>query len=277
MRPAAVFCLDNASLPTAKSLADSFELPLMEAGEIEVQSSKDRRHFLQEHLLELPALAYLVDSDALQLVSVEEQGILAISANFHGASIDYRREKGGGRSELIARAVGLKSGKLPTVIDATAGLGVDAFVLASLGCQVTLLERSPEVSALLRDGLERSRQYAKGHNPKLETILGRMQLIQTEAIKYLNRLGETDFPDVVYLDPMFPERKKSAAVKKEMQIFHRLIGPDEDADSLFEAALARTRERVVVKRPRVANSLAGPKPNHVIEGKRNRYDVYLTT
>ena len=275
MDPEAVFCLDAPSLPKASGIADDGRLPLIEPNAAAAKSTKRRLRFFREHLVELPALVFIVESGVLQLASVGEGGIVAIHAGFHGAGMDYRRQKGGGRSEMIARAVGLKGGKLPAVIDATAGLGVDAFVLASLGCEVTLLERVPAVAALLRDGLERSRAFAAEEDGKLEGILRRMRLQQVDAAGYLDSLDEVDWPDVIYLDPMFPERKKSAAVKKEMQIFHKLVGADEDAGQLLDTALARTRQRVVVKRPRIAPALAGPGPGHVIEGKRSRYDVYF--
>lgn len=277
MDPALVFCLDRSSAAKASALAANFGLPTLDASGLAEKTTKARLLFFQDHLPHLPSLVFLVNDGALQLASVDDRGVLAISASFHGAAVDYRREKGGGRSELIAKAVGLKGGKSPAVIDATAGLGVDAFVLASLGCRVTLLERVPAVGALLQDALARSRLYAEEEDAKLGEVLRRMELVQTDAVAYLNRLSEADFPDVIYLDPMFPERKKSAAVKKEMQVFHKLVGPDDDANRLFESALVRARNRVVVKRPRIAPALPGPEPSHTIEGKRNRYDVYLTS
>ena len=81
-------------------------------------------------------------------------------------------------------------------------------------------------------------------------------------------------PDVIYLDPMFPVRSKSAQVKKEMRIFHQLVGADPDSDSLLDAALSQARYRVVVKRPRIAPALANTPPNYTLEGKSNRYDIY---
>lgn len=276
MEPAAVFCLDSESLPKARALSTDLNLPLVEATDFAAKSTKHRLRFFHDRMAIIPALAFIFEADTLQLAWVEEQRVLAIHAGFHGPGMDYRREKGGGRSEMIARAVGLKAGRLPSVIDATAGLGVDAFVLAGLGCEVTMLERVPAVGALLQDGLERSRVHASDNDPELQSALTRLQLIQADATVFLNDLHEADFPDVVYLDPMFPERRKSAAVKKEMQIFHRLIGPDEDVARLFEAALTVARERVVVKRPRIAPALTDREPGHVIEGKRNRYDIYST-
>ncbi|MGB0744183.1 MAG: class I SAM-dependent methyltransferase [Opitutales bacterium] len=277
MQPAAVFSLDSACLAQSEALAGAFGLPVVEASGWAAKSSRERLRFYESHLAGLPALAFLYDVDALQLALIETSGVIAIRAGFHGSGVDYRRAKGGGRSEMIARAVGLKGGKSPNVLDATAGLGVDAFVLASLGCTVTMLERVPAVSALLQDGLARSRRYAAEQDADLADILGRLQFIERDAAAYLDSLGEADLPDVVYLDPMFPERKKSAAVKKEMQLFHQLIGPDDDAGQLLESALGRAQKRVVVKRPRIASPLSGREPSHVLEGKRNRYDIYLAS
>ena len=276
MDPVAVFCLGSSGAAKAGALADEFDLPLFESAAA-CKTSKERLRFLCQHLPAQPALAFIVDTDVLNLAFIENGAVLSISAGFHGASLDYRREKGGGRSEMIAKAVGLKGGKQPSIIDATAGLGVDAFVLASLGCQVTMIERVPAVNALLRDGLARSVHYAAEHDNDLAEILDRMQLVHANAEGHLNQIEEMQRPDVVYLDPMFPERKKSAAVKKEMQIFHKLIGPDEDVDRVLNSALVVARNRVVVKRPRIAPVLEGAEPSYVLEGKRNRYDVYLTT
>lgn len=275
MKPEAVFSLDGSGAIKAEAIAREFGLPFFVEPSSAERSRKEQLRFFEQGLGRLPALAFLIESDVLHLALIEVQGLIKIRAGFHSSSLDYRREKGGGRSEMIAKAVGLKAGKTPSVIDATAGLGVDAFVLASLGCEVTMLERVPAVAALLRDGLERSRAYAAEHDPKLADALARMQLVSGNALNFLKESRAECCPEVVYLDPMFPERKKSAAVKKEMQVFHRLIGPDEDADQLLEFALSVARDRVVVKRPRVAPKLSGPVPSHVMEGKRNRYDVYL--
>lgn len=275
MDPVAVFYPDSSSAARAAALAADFQIPCLDACGIAGQPLRVRLQFYRDHLERIPSMVFLVEPEELQLALVDASEILAIRANFHGAGMDYRRAKGGGRSEMIAKAVGVRGQKVPRVIDATAGLGVDAFVLASLGCRVTLLERVPAVSALLQDGLSRSLAYAAENDHGLQVILERMQLVCSDAVDYFQQLREADYPDVVYLDPMFPERKKSAAVKKEMQVFHRLIGADSDADQVFQAALDLARERVVVKRPRSAPALAGHAPSHSIEGKRNRYDVYL--
>src|SRR5690606_31731336 len=142
----------------------------------------------------------------------------------------------------------------PKVLDLPAGLGRDAFVLASLGCAVQLVERSPIVFALLEDGLTRARQFAAEQDQELAQILARMQAYRAQAADYLQ--GLADDVDVIYLDPMFPERDKTADVKKEMRAFHSLVGRDEDAGDLLSLALQKARYRVVVKRPRRAPFLA---------------------
>lgn len=191
-----------------------------------------------------------------------------ILVDFASGSATYRRKFGGGKAEGIAKAVGLHKKAGLTVIDATAGLGRDAFVLASLGAEVTMVERHPMVAALLWDGLRRAEL-----DPQLQSWLpDRMQLVFQAATSALTDLPA---PDVVYLDPMFPSREKSALVKKEMQAFHQLVGTDPDADALWSVAFAVAQKRVVVKRPSYAEFLAGQTPTMSIEGKNNRFDVYV--
>ena len=154
------------------------------------------------------------------------------------------------------------------MIDATAGLGRDAMVLASLGCQVSLIERCPAVAALLLDGYERACSC-----PEIgQWVQQRITCYQGDAPEVLPTLPPHD---VVYLDPMFPHRQKSAQVKKEMRIFQNVVGDDPDADELLSAALAVATKRVVVKRPGYAEPLAGQKPHHQITTKKNRFDVYM--
>ena len=148
---------------------------------------------------------------------------------------------------MIAKAVGFKGDHCPRVLDVTAGLGGDAFVLASVGCEVALIERVPTVRELLRDALVRA-EFQGQTDAELAEITARMKLLEFDSIQYLDSLGADALPEVIYVDPMFPERKKSAAVKKEMQVFHRIVGSDGDADQLFELALRKARNRVVVKR-----------------------------
>ncbi|MDP5029649.1 class I SAM-dependent methyltransferase [Paraglaciecola sp.] len=214
----------------------------------------------------------LVQSEThLGLKQLDEPKVGEVLVDFASEALTFRRLHGGGKKEAIAKAVGLKGQTALSVLDATAGLGRDAFVLASLGCKMQLIERSPAVAALLADGLQRAGEHAElaGWLPQ------RMSLQHGIAVNIMaNWQGER--PDVVYLDPMFPHRKKSAAVKKEMRLFQQLLGPDEDADALLAPALALAKKRVVVKRPAGAPYLADKKPQLELQGKANRFDIYLS-
>lgn len=200
------------------------------------------------------------------------QGKSRIQVDFVSGANHHRRLHGGGRGQLLAKAIGLKSGnKIPFVLDATAGLGRDAFVLATLGCPVHLYERSGVVHQLLQDGLLRARAT---DDRAISDIVFRMQLDNDNAISVLSRLPPEKCPDVIYLDPMFPDRRKTAAVKKDMAVFHALLEGDGDADALLEIALEKAVCRVVVKRPRHAPCLAGKKPSITMEGESTRFDIY---
>lgn len=190
-----------------------------------------------------------------------------ILVDFSSGAASYRRQHGGGKDEAIAKACGLHKKRNLTILDATAGLGRDAFVLASLGAKVTLVERNPVVAALLYDGLRRA-----AVKPDLNWINERMSLLHSSA---LQALQSHEPVDVVYLDPMFPARDKSALVKKEMRAFHEVVGSDSDADGLLAPALQLALKRVVVKRPNYADVLAQHAPTMTITGKTNRFDVYV--
>jgi 16S rRNA (guanine1516-N2)-methyltransferase len=160
---------------------------------------------------------------------------------------------------MIAKAVGIQSGVRPVVLDATAGLGRDAFLLAQLGCHVTLIERHPLIGALLADGMGRARL-----DEEVGPIVQRMDLRLGNAIEIIQEWsGEP--PQVIYLDPMFPHRDKRALVKKEMRVFRPLVGDDDDAALLLAAALALATHRVVVKRPRKAPNVDGGLPGYALE------------
>ena len=194
----------------------------------------------------------------------------ALRIDFLAGRMGYRVQHGADRHQALARAIGIRGAVRPEVLDATAGLGRDGFILAHLGCAVRWIERSPIVAALLADGLERALA-----DPALS---GRLQLrleAVADASEYLPTLSAEQAPEVVYLDPMYPHRDKSALVKKEMRVLRLLVGEDQDSTALLAAALACARSRVVVKRPKGAPLLVGPKPHHTIEGKNTRYDVYM--
>jgi len=198
---------------------------------------------------------------------------LAIFADFTGGKAQYRRLHGGGKGQDLAKAIGLNKIKEPRVLDLTAGMGADAFVLASLGCNITMIERNPIVHALLQDALERAKLNI---DKDLQRILKNLTLLKNDASQYLEQLTDNALPDVIYLDPMFPEKNKSAQVKKEMQFFHDIVGSDNDSETVFLKALSKAQKRIVVKRPRLAKNISAKiKPNFVISGKSTRYDIYL--
>lgn len=196
---------------------------------------------------------------------------LKLHVDFLSDSLNYRRQRGGGIKQALARAVGIKPGVRPTILDTTAGLGKDSFLLASLGCDVTMLERSPLLAALLQDGLERA-----AVSPEIgDSIIHRLALIQCDAITYMNGGGRSLKPDTVYLDPMYPHSNKSALNKQEMRIIRGCVGDDQDSDTLLRAAIQYSPKRVVVKRPKSAPVLANAQPSHTIRMKNSRYDVYM--
>ena len=170
--------------------------------------------------------------------------------------------------ELLVKAVRVRGVEGIRVFDATAGLGEDSLLLAAAGFSVTMCEGDPVIAALLADGLRRA-----ADDPELSGIVERMSLVEGDSIKILPSL--TEAPDVVYLDPMFPARTKSAAVKKKFQLLHRLESPCADEASLMDAALAARPRKIVVKRPIKAPVLAGVRPSHSISGKAVRYDVIV--
>jgi 16S rRNA (guanine1516-N2)-methyltransferase len=215
------------------------------------------------------ALYFLVLSEEGLALHAPSLGFSPLRVDFLEGPMKHRRLYGGGRQQLFAKSIGVKADKKPMVLDATAGMGRDAFVLASLGCDVTLLERHPVISALLEDALKRARE-----SESLVDIMARMHFYSTDAFTYLEKTL-TELPDVLYLDPMFPFRRKSALVKKEMRIFKSLVGNDEDALSLLEKGLALGIPRIVVKRPRLSPNLTSRKPTLVMSGKSTRFDVYL--
>lgn len=256
----ALLCNHAECLPNAERWAAAWSLPLL----------------TQRDPATLTEVAFVLQI-APERVSLQQTGPKApgaILAEFTEGAVDHRRRFGGGKGQMIAKAVGIKAGVYPHVLDATAGLGKDSFVLATLGCRVTLIERSPIVHCLLQDGLHRARMGAAQEDPELAAVMQRMQLVEQDSRTYLADLSPEHYPDVIYLDPMFPERHKSADVKKDMAAFHSVVGKDMDADDLLPLALARVNYRVVVKRPRKAPLLNNQTPSYQLEGKSSRYDIY---
>lgn len=240
----------------ARALAERLQLPLVARPDLSRE--------------EPWAQVLLVSDEGLSLCATGRKRPGPVSADFTGGAVAHRRQFGGGTGQLIAKACGIKGGIRPSILDATAGLGRDAFVLATLGCRVHMLERSPIVHALLESGLERG--IAEGG--ELGEILGRMSLELADGRQWLEQCSDTRAPELIYLDPMFPHTDKKALVKKEMLAFRELVGYDSDDRELLAAALKLARYRVVVKRARKAPAIEGPAPTYTVDGKSSRYDIY---
>ncbi|MFT5117856.1 MAG: 16S rRNA (guanine1516-N2)-methyltransferase [Kiritimatiellia bacterium] len=256
-----IYCSSSVFVDQAQKLSTQLQKPLLKTSPTIMPSGDFVMHVSEQGV-------------ALQETGKQAPGPIVV--DFAQGSSAHRRQFGGGKGQMIAKAIGLKGTFRPHVVDVTAGLGQDGFVLATLGCQMTLVERSPIIYQLLHDGLERTQIVA---DESLQSIVARISLSHCDSVDYLNRL---ELPvDVIYLDPMFPERSSKAAVNKSMKAFHSIVGEDNDAGKLLLTALNKATYRVVVKRPRKAPSLDKqhpelplPKPNLVFEGKSTRFDVY---
>jgi 16S rRNA (guanine1516-N2)-methyltransferase len=214
----------------------------------------------------------LLTSQGLSLQNPKKKDWGDLQVDFLKGKIGYRLSHIQSQKQLLAKAIGPKKHlKTNTILDLTAGLGSDGFILAQLGFSVTLLERSPIITALLADGLHRALRHKK-----YSTI--NIQLIHRDAMLYLQQLMQTqNLPDIIYLDPMYPPSRKSALAKKEMCFLRQIVGNDSDAETLLPLAITCAQQRVIVKRPRLASALAELKPQHSIVGKQHRFDIYLVT
>lgn len=197
------------------------------------------------------------------------QNATELRVDFVTGAVAHRLRFGGGRGQDLPKAMGLRAGKTPTIIDATAGLGRDAFLLASLGAHVTMIERSEKMHALLRDGMER----AASEGGAFRDIIERMTLLKGDAKDLLPELSA----ESILIDPMHPPRKNTALVKLELRQVREIVGTDDDAAELVRVAIKYAQNRVVLKWPAKADPIAGIAPcSHQIRGKSTRYDVFMT-
>lgn len=212
----------------------------------------------------------ILSSTGLYLEDIKKK-LGSLKIDFLRGKLAYRLNHLYNQKQLLANAIGLKPNFKPQILDATAGLGTDSFVLAQLGCPTILLERSPIIFLLLKDALERALKHPKFLSLSIE-------LIKIDALTYLKQTASNlhSFPEVIYLDPMYPHSSKSALAKKEMRFLRQLVGDDNDAHNLLELAIVCAKKRIVVKRPLLSCYLANKKPHHSILGKQHRLDVYLT-
>ena len=247
----AVYSPHDNHFQFAKSLADQLSIPLTD----------DAQHagYL---LIAEPSLPYITNSLA--------KSATRIFIDFCAGSNRHRQQFGGGKNQTLARAVGLNKNKQLHVLDATGGFAADAFVFASLGAKVCLLERNPVMHFLIEDGLRRAAQV-----PNVASICTRINLQLADAGQFMATLPIAEHqPDVVYLDPMYPQRGKTASVKKNMAFLHQLLGSDPPSDDLLLLARRYSRKRVVVKRPKNAPYLEGQTPSGELTSTNTRYDIY---
>ena len=205
-------------------------------------------------------------------LSLDESGLSLRSGSlsYRGdfSEMERRVRHGLFQHELLVKAAKLKEkGEHPLALDLTAGMGNDSFLLAAAGFQVIMIEHDPVIAALLRDALRRGIDDAA-----VSGILSRMALREGDSLREITWLTET--PDIIYLDPMFPERKKTGLVKKKFQLLHKLEKPCENGEELLEAALRMRPQRVIIKRPANGPTLGGIKPDWSLQGGQIRYDVF---
>jgi len=244
----------NISSTKIKNLALQLQLPI-----IEENISTDKYEFVLEFI-----------NNRLQLQETSLKKSNPIFVDFFSNQSIHRHKHGGSFGQLIAKASGVKKSNAETlkILDVTAGLGIDAFVLACLGCDIHIIERSPIIGALLEDGLERAKT-----NPAFAKI--KLKLTIMDSVEYLTNISKKNRPDIIYLDPMYPERKKTALGKKAMRILKEIVGEDLDAAKLLTLALESALKRIVVKRPKLAPAIGNKIPNLFFAGKSCRYDIYF--
>ena len=206
-------------------------------------------------------LTLLLDDTGLSL--------MGYGLSYQGDFEKMLRRISGGRlqHEMLAHVAKTKSPN-PTAIDATAGMGEDAILLAACGYEVTLYEQNPVIAALLKDAMRR----AKGH-PVLGEIIERMHLVEGDSIEGMKSVP--DAPDLIYLDPMFPARQKSGLINKKLQLIQKLEQPCFEEEALLEAAILAHPKKIIIKRPLKGANLAGKKPSYTIKGKAIRYDCII--
>lgn len=256
--------LENQYLHVAQQLANKTGLPL-----VPPQSAQkpDTTHNNEHWQLQL---------DANDLRIVRPDG-LAMSVNFINSKAQRRSNEKNILQQPLSKALGIKafkkrSERAPTVVDGTAGLGQDAWLIARLGCSVTLIEQSPVLSTMLEFAV----QKALAHDDYQSTA--RLLNVEKANASHYLATNTNSAADIVFLDPMYPARRKQALVKKEMQMLHELVGPDNNNEQLLSSALNHARYRVIVKRPKSAEFLTGTEDWSgqltSVSSPNTRFDIY---
>ena len=209
------------------------------------------------------------ENEVLYIKFIENKNWLPFCIDFSSNKLITRLKQTGIHSDL-AKAIGIKGNFKPKILDATAGLGRDSFILASLGCEIVMLERNKLIYFLLRNALDRSKNITA-----ISSAIQRMTLLNQDSITYLKEDDIDKKFDVIYVDPMFPKNKKTRLVKKDMQIFREIVGDDLDSKTLFQNAIETNIKRIVVKRMLKDNYISNITPSFEIKGTVTRFDVYI--
>ena len=177
------------------------------------------------------------------------------------------------QGEMLVKSVRIKGQTDLFVLDGTAGLGEDSFLLAAAGWDVILCEHNEVIFELLRDTIERAQE-----TEEISEIANRMHPLFIDGVTACESVSAGTFdahPNVIFLDPMFPKKTKNSLTNKKLQLFQKLESPCSTEEELFAAACKTNAAKVVVKRPVKGTYLAGKKPSHSIAGKTVRYDCYV--
>lgn len=273
--------MSETNTPAAHPITSLAISHLMEAEAAQLLSERFNLPIDLQHSAEITLGWHFVKKDPTPKLALFHKESGPVFIDFLSGKKAHRRHFGGGKGQPLVRAMGKLKEGLPTILDATAGMGGDSFVIASQGFRVEMVERSTAVAALLKDALKRARESLQNSSneasdPELLAIIMNMHLVNADSTDYL--LSQKPVVDVIYMDPMYPEKKKSAATKKEMKALQNLVGPDRDSEKLLQAALQTALYRVVVKRPKNAPiiQLKNPHltPSAEIFSPNTRYDIY---
>lgn len=229
-------------------------------------NTKSEEEFINNFNKSNSDFALFFDDEKISLRSTKNRNWLPFYIDFSSQEITRRLKQLNFNQELI-KAIGIKNNYTPKILDTTAGLGRDSFMLASLGSKITLLERNEVIFTLLNNAIERAKKHQN-----LKKIINNMNLINIDSIDFLKNNKE-DY-DIIYIDPMFPKSKKTRLVKKDMQIFREIAGDDLDSENLLKLSISKKVKRVVVKRMLKSEYIGNIKPNFEIKGTTTRFDIY---
>ena len=241
----AMYVEENADLERAKKISEKFNIKIItdnkETSGLTLYLSKSGLSLVYENMK--------LSGDFSKMIKRIKQNNLQNEILIHAAKIKEKTR------DLMA-------------IDATAGMGEDSMLLAAYGYNISLYENNPIIAELLKDSLERAKQF-----PELKEIVSRMKVYEEDSIIAMQKLEES--PDIILLDPMFPERTKSSLIKKKFQVLHKIENPCLNESELLNSAIKANPKKIIIKRPLKGDYLAGIKPDYSLKGNSIRYDCII--